>query len=217
MTRLIHGVLCSVQSCVTINTMFLSKHPLYRTFEAMRRRCYSQRHTGFAYYGARGISVCDRWLEDPRTFIVDMEPSWFPGATIERIDNDGPYSPTNCRWATRKEQTRNTRRTVWVEYQGRLVSLPEAAERSGLSQSALRGRLKSGNRSLFDLPSPLLVDTPEGMLTLTAAARRYGVPWNVLRRRSSRGITWQEGLLTPAHKWVRRHQDVADPKAGGGS
>ncbi len=86
----------------------LTKHRLYKTWNGMLRRCNSSNHIHYEYYGARGIVVCDRWL-DVQNFIDDMYPSYIEGLTLDRIDNNKGYYKENCRWATNELQHRNTR------------------------------------------------------------------------------------------------------------
>lgn len=76
----------------------------------MIQRCYNQKLPIYPYYGGRGITVCDRWLESFASFVEDMGLKPSPKLTLDRIDNDGNYEPGNCRWTTKLVQSRNRRK-----------------------------------------------------------------------------------------------------------
>lgn len=97
------------------NTKGNVKHPLYATWRNMKSRCSNPRTKDYPSYGGRGIKVDERWNQDFWSFVLDLgdKPD---GTSLERIDNDGPYSAENCRWATAEEQMAN-RRTVAIMQQ----------------------------------------------------------------------------------------------------
>lgn len=115
----------------------------YRSWCRMRERCHNPRNKGYASYGGRGITVCDRW-SDFEAFYADMGPRPSLRHSIDRIDVNGNYEPENCRWATATEQSRNCRDTIYVEDGGKRVPLADVAEQNGINLSVLYGRLKMG-------------------------------------------------------------------------
>ena len=106
----------------------------------MRSRCKYPSHINYSGYGGRGIKVCDRW-HSFEAFCDDMERTWQPGLTIERIDNDGDYTPENCRWATHWEQNRNQRNNVIIDTPWGRLHLRDAAAISGIKYQTLYWRL----------------------------------------------------------------------------
>lgn len=87
----------------------LTDHPIWSAWQHMKDRCQNPRNSKWEYYGGRGITVCERW-QDFLAFAADMHPTWKSGLTLDRINTNGNYEPTNCQWATRSEQMQNTRR-----------------------------------------------------------------------------------------------------------
>ena len=82
----------------------------YNAWQSMKQRCLNPKNNSYQRYGARGIKVCGRWLHSFKNFLEDMGHKPGPEYSLDRKNNDGSYEPKNCRWATRKEQSNNTRR-----------------------------------------------------------------------------------------------------------
>lgn len=114
----------------------------YRAWVLMRSRCNNPNNPCYSYYGGRSISVCPEW-DSYDVFLQDMgkRPD---GYTLDRIDSDGNYEPTNCRWATRTTQARNRRITCLLAYKGQTKPRAEWAEEYGLTYNQLNKRLWRG-------------------------------------------------------------------------
>lgn len=129
---------------------------LYNTWNRMIHRCYDTKNHKYYSYGARGIKVCDEWKNDYDTFYKwAIQSGYQIGLWIERIDNNGNYCPQNCKWATRTEQMRNTRRTKHICYKGKIHSLAEWCEILDLYYPTVNGRLFKGwsVERAFDTPT----------------------------------------------------------------
>ena len=134
--------------CSKVESLYrhgLSRHPSYHAWHSLVARCTDRDHPQWADYGGRGIRVCDEWSGEFGIvqFVADMgvKPQ---GTSLDRIDNDGPYSKDNCRWATVHQQQSNTRSNVNITFQGKTQILSEWARELGIAPDTLAWRLKSG-------------------------------------------------------------------------
>lgn len=117
--------------------------PEYRAWHHMLERCRDPKNKRFEDYGGRGIQVCERWNKFEH-FLEDVGQRPSNTHSIERTDNDKGYDPSNARWATRNEQTRNTRRNVFITFSGETLCLTDWATRYGIATQKIQYRLKSG-------------------------------------------------------------------------
>jgi hypothetical protein len=120
----------------------------------MRGRCNNPQNPAYPYYGGRGIYVVAEW-ETFKQFYADMGPRPSAKHSLDRIDNDGPYSPENCRWATWTEQMNNTRLTRRIEFQGQCLSVSEWSRELGVPVNTLLMRLHRGWSPIRTLSEPL--------------------------------------------------------------
>ncbi len=118
--------------------------PEYRVWKTMLSRCYNQNFPKYATYGARGITVCERWRYDFAAFLEDMGPRPSPRHSIDRIDNDGNYEPGNCRWASLEEQANNRRNNTMLTHDGQTLTIAQWSRETGISYTALVQRIANG-------------------------------------------------------------------------
>ncbi|MGG0718681.1 hypothetical protein ABE096_13950 [Robertmurraya massiliosenegalensis] len=162
---------------------------LYRIWQKMKDRCYNPNVRSYENYGERGIKLCDEWLIPDNFFDWALSSGYKDGLTIDRIDNDGNYEPNNCRWSTPKEQARNRSTNVKVNFQGKEMTLVEAAEMSGFSYGALNARYNKGIREeklflpIADQGESREVDYNGKIITLRELANITGINLNTLKSR----------------------------------
>ncbi len=147
------------KSCGCLNMERITIHgqsesATWRSWKSMNQRCSNPNSTGFKNYGGRGVLVCDRWRDFP-AFFADMGERP-PGMTLERRNNNLGYSPENCLWATRKQQSLNRRDNHLLTFREQTLPLSAWAEKIGFSPEILRYRIRAGwtiKRALLTVPN----------------------------------------------------------------
>lgn len=187
--------------------MGVTSHPLYDTWKRMVYRCTSPKATDYAYYGGRGIDVCERWRDSFDSFVADMGDRP-PGMTIERKNNSLGYSPTNCIWATRQTQSRNTRWNRMLTFRGETKCVGAWAEELGMDLGVICHRLDQCGWSVAQaLTTPLqqmrprasaqMVELHGETKSLADWCRILGFTPSEIGRRTSRGWSVQRALSMP--------------------
>jgi hypothetical protein len=108
---------------------------------AMRQRCYNPKSVSYRNYGARGIAVCKRWIESPRSFYEwAVANGYRDDLFLDRKDNDGDYSPKNCRWVTKAQSESNKSTNRRIEYNGENLTIAEWTRKTGLPRTLIESR-----------------------------------------------------------------------------
>lgn len=182
------------------------RSPEYDCWRNMIQRCTNPKSVGFHRYGGRGIVVCDRWLTF-ENFLADMGEIPKKGLTLERKNNDGNYEPGNCRWATRKEQSRNiSTNHILTHPDGRSLPVSQWAEIFGCNVSTLFFRIASGWTDEKILTTPIgpsndeqarIIKARGKSMTVREWAEHLGLKKVTLKARLRKGWSVKDALFTP--------------------
>lgn len=123
----------------------LTRHPLYSTWCNIKCRCTNPNTDSYKDYGGRGITICEEWKNDFKKFYDwCIESGWQRHLSVDRIDNDGHYEPSNCRITTLEVQSRNKRNNIWIEYQGERLVVTDWCKRLGINETTVYNRIING-------------------------------------------------------------------------
>ena len=181
------------------------KNPEYNAWSDLKARCLNSKHESYKNYGARDIKVCDRWQESFENFIADMGNRPGPGFSIDRINNNGDYEPSNCRWATTLEQNNNKSVNRNITYLGETHTITEWGRLLGFKRNVLDDRLKNGlsieeafNQQVA--PFEILLTHNNKTQHLTAWAQELGVSCTCISSRLKKGWSIEKTLTTVSVK-----------------
>lgn len=118
---------------------------LYNIWRGMKERCYNENTVHYNSYGGRGIVICDEWTDNFVSFYNwAIQNGYSDNLTIDRIDNNGNYEPSNCRWTTQKEQMNNTRSNHLITFNGKTQTIAQWSEELGINYQTIQGRIRRG-------------------------------------------------------------------------
>jgi hypothetical protein len=147
----------------------MNKSPEHRAWVHMRQRCSNQNRRDWPHYGGRGIKVCDAWAQSFLAFFADVGPKPSDRHSLDRINVDGHYEPSNVRWATQQQQVENTRVVRLVEINGRSQSISAWEREMGFPKGMVRSREASG----WGLIEAILTPSVPGQKRHMRAKRDY--------------------------------------------
>lgn len=184
---------------------------LYSLWKDIKKRCYNPNFKFYNYYGGRGIHVCDEWLHNPNAFIEwSINNGYREGLQIDRIENDGPYAPTNCRFVTRLVNVRNRSDSTYITIGGETKQIGEWADSVGITAGALRFRVMR-RWAESDLLLPLGSNPKQQrIITINGESKRLlewsnlsGLSATTISDRIKRGWDESELLRPPTNRYAR--------------
>lgn len=196
---------CGCYHIEKITTHGASNSVEYQAWADLKDRCYNHNNKYYHDYGGRGIFVCRRWRKSFENFYKDMGERPSSDLSIERIDNNGPYAPWNCKWGTVKEQNRNKRTNRFIHYNAEALCISDFALKYNIDRSTLRKRINIGwdiDDILSEQIRPkVLYITYNGVTkTITEYAKEYSINRNTLYNRINAGWNVYRALHEPVNK-----------------
>lgn len=181
-----------------------TKTRLYRIWQAMKNRCYNKNAPSFKNYGMRGIRICQEWLCDFQVFYDwAMSNGYKEDLTIDRIDVNGNYEPSNCRWSTRTEQANNKTNNHYITIEGKTKTISQWSQIFGINPRSVSNRIQLGWREerLFDdlIPKDNYITYNGETKTILEWAEEKGLKASTIRSRIHRGIS-TEHLFDKIHR-----------------
>lgn len=134
---------------------YLTNPKEYKSWCGMKDRCYNSNNTKFYRYGGRGITICDKWRVSFQAFFDDLGPKPDLSYSLERVNLDGNYEPSNCIWASPKTQSNNRRTNHSITFNGKTQNLTAWARELGINHQTLAERFKKGKWSIEKCLTPL--------------------------------------------------------------
>lgn len=187
---------------------FALKHAIeYRCYTSIKTRCYNEKCLPYKNYGGRGIKMCDRWLGPDGfvNFFADMGQRPGEGYSLDRIDNDGDYSPDNCRWTDAKTQNNNRRSNRLITYNGETLSESQWADKMGINRGTLHQRLKR-----MPIGQALTMQKQKKKDWLYQLAKERGVDKLRAYKRIQRGWSLEDALNLPP-QIGKKYKDIKTP------
>jgi hypothetical protein len=177
----------------------------YKIWKDMLRRCYNENNQRFKSYGGRGIKVCSKW-HNFAGFWDDMQKGYSDNLTIDRIDNNGNYEPSNCKWSTQKEQANNRNTNAIFEIEGETKTLMQWCIAYNQKYTTIRYRMEKGKTLLEALttkkesPNLSIVIFEGKERKLIELCKEYNIKYNAVYARISRGMDVETALTLPIIK-----------------
>lgn len=180
--------------------------PTYESWHNMVDRCTNKRNNRYYIYGARGITVCQEWLNSYDNFYADMGKRPLGGYSIDRINVDGNYCKDNCKWSTRIEQQNNTTTNVYYEYNGEQQTLAQIARKEGVKYKSLWNSVNHNCESVSDAVARLkqVITTTYSFMGKNLTKKQWsvetGISCKTISYRLNAGWSIEEALTTPVAK-----------------